>query len=399
MGRIKVIHILTRLVVGGAQDTALATCAFADASRFDQALVVGPQTGLEGNLFAEARELGVRVILIPSVVREVSPLGDAKALGQIIKLLRKERPDIVHTHSSKAGVLGRIAARRARIPKVVHSVHGWSFHDHMTWPIRYGCITAERSMARMTDYFVVENRSDRQKGIDNGIGTADRYVTIRNGVRLERFNKQAVDDANLRRAVHIELGIPDNAVVVGSVIRLTAQKNPIGFVQAAAQVAATCPNVYFVIVGDGPLRDDTERHARELGLGGRLQVTGIRRDVPRLLAGFDVFALASRWEGLPIALLEAMASGVPVVVPRVDGIAEAIRDRTSGLLVTPDDPMDLAAGITLLIEDRKEAGRFGAAARSTVEEFFDSRRMVSQLQELYEGLDAERDNPALPREL
>lgn len=377
---------MTRLVVGGAQETALATCSLADPSKFDHVLVVGAQTGLEGSLFEEATGLGIRVLVVSTLVREVSPVRDAAAVASLIRVLVRERPDIVHTHSSKAGILGRIAARGAGVPEVVHSVHGWSFNDHMPGPVRYVVALAERALAHVTDRFVVENVKDMQRGIAHRIGRPETYVTIRNGIDLKRYPASAAFRESARTSVRAELKIPAEAPVVGTVIRFTTQKNPQSLVRAAAMVLTSQPTCYFIVVGDGPLRSETEAVARDLVIQDRVVFTGVRRDIPWLLAAFDVFALSSRWEGLPRVVLEAMASGVPIVAPRVDGIEEAVQNGISGVLVRPDDPVHLASGILQVISDQHAGIRYRVAARKTVEELFTLRRMTDQLQDLYESL-------------
>lgn len=383
--RTKVIHILTRLAVGGAQEIVLNTCAMADRSRFDQILVVGPQTGAEGQLFDEARRLGVPVIVAPSLVRQPSPRHDLRATVELARILKAHRPEIVHTHSSKAGVLGRVAARWCRTPAVVHSVHGWSFHERSSPLVHWSTVAAERAMARCTDRFVVEADSDLRRGIDLAIGNPDQYRTIRNGVELGAFPHTATDPA-ARASARRALRLDDRALVIGTVIRLVPQKNPQGLVRAAARVVPTHPEARFVIVGDGPLRPDTEALAKRLGIADHVRVTGIRRDVAQLLPAFDVFALSSHWEGLPRVVLEAMATGLAVVAPRVDGMAEAVQDEVSGLLVAPGDPEALAAAILATVDQPGRADAYGRAGRAIIEDRYDVRRMIVELEQLYESL-------------
>lgn len=382
--RITIAHIMTRMAVGGAQESALAVCARADRGRFDQILVVGSEAGPEGELFTEAGKLGVDVEIIPALVRALSPMHDIRATGQLVKSLRRRKPDIVHTHSSKAGILGRVAARLAGVPIVIHSVHGWSFHGHLS-PRRVSAVVAlERLMARFTTCLVVEADSDLRKGSGAKIGAPKKYFKIRNGIDLERFNLGVTHDRGA--GFRSELGIPHDAPLIGTVIRLVPQKNPQGFVRAAGIVLAERPSAHFVLVGDGPLRGETMTLAASLGVDDRIHFTGIRRDVADILPAFQMFVLSSHWEGLPRVVMEAMAFGIPVIAPDVDGMAEAVSDGVTGRLVAPGDPAALARAIVGLIDDPDAATSLGSAGRSLVTQRFDLRRMVTDFEALYERL-------------
>lgn len=377
--RIRVTEVITRLIVGGAQETAILTCARLDPERFEAGLVTGPQTGPEGSLHGWARELDVRLDVEPSLVRELSPVRDLLALFRLWRRFRRECPDVVHTHSSKAGVVGRLAARLAGVPVVVHTVHGWSFHDHMSRRERAVYVRLERLAARWTDRLVLVTERDRAKGSSEGIGRPGQYVTIRSGVDLTPYG--AGDGSGL----HAELGIPAGAPVVGTVARLSPQKDPIGFVEAGAEVLGKRPEAHLVFVGDGPMRGEVERRAAELGVADRLHLAGIRRDVPDVLRAFDVFVAGSLWEGLPRTVIQAMASGVPVVASAVDGIAEAVRDGESGLLVPPGDRRAMAGAVLRILDDEGLATRLADGGRDRAEEFAEGV-MIERLEGLYREL-------------
>lgn len=376
---IRVCEVITRLIVGGAQETAILTCARLDPDAFDASLVTGPQTGPEGSLHGWARELGVVLEVEPSLVRELSLLNELRALFRLWRRFRRERPDVVHTHSSKAGILGRLAARLAGVPAVVHTVHGWSFHEHMPRWERRMYVRLERLAARWTDRFVLVTERDRAKGLSVGIGRPERYSTIRSGVDLAPYR---TGDGSGFRA---ELGIPGRAPVVGTVARLSPQKDPIGFVDAGAEVLEKRPEAHLVFVGDGPMRPEVERRAAELGVADRLHLPGIRRDVPDVVAAFDVFIASSLWEGLPRTVIQAMAAGVPVVASSVDGIAEAVTDGTSGLLVPPGDRRALAEAVLRVLEDTDLAGRLADDGRARAEDFSEGT-MIERLEGLYREL-------------
>jgi glycosyltransferase involved in cell wall biosynthesis len=385
MTRIRVLHVITRLIVGGAQENTMLTAALLDPDRYAVDVVSGPQTGSEGSLISEVRARGIRLTVLPTLVREVNPLKDALALGALVRLIRHGGYDIVHTHSSKAGILGRWAARLAGVPTIVHTVHGWGHHDRQHPLVRRLYILLEQGTQRITDRLIVVSPRNIQKGLADGIATPEKYVTIRSGIELARFQRPA----RPREAVRAELGIPLGAAVVGTVTRLSPQKAPLDFVAAAAQVAAHRQDVHFVIVGDGPLRADVEARVVASGLAERVHLTGLRRDVADLMHSFDVFALTSLWEGLPRVLPQAMAAGLPIVATGVDGNAEAVRDGVNGLLTPPGDPHAMATALLQLLEGPALSERMGQAGQVRAVEF-DVHEMVSDIAALYETLLRER---------
>jgi glycosyltransferase involved in cell wall biosynthesis len=378
MTRARVTHIITRLIVGGAQENTVLTCAHLDRSRYDVSLICGPQTGPEGELHSEARRLGIDPIVEPSLVREINPVQDLLSVARLTAHLQRIKPEVVHTHSSKAGVVGRIAARAAGVPVIIHTVHGWGFHDRTPPPARICYVRLERWLAAHTDALVVVADRDREKGLDERIGTLAQYRTIRSGVNVAAFRQRPVDPWRLRR----ELGIPESARIVGTVGRLSRQKNPLGFVEAATYVRGSGLDVHFVMVGDGPLRDDVLELAKANGLEGRLHLTGIRRDVAAILHSFDVFVLSSLWEGLPRVVPQAMAAGVPVVAWGADGIAEIISSGVNGYCVDVGDTEQLGVRIVEVLKNADLAGRLVEAAGNTVLEY-DVSLMVEQLDALY----------------
>jgi glycosyltransferase involved in cell wall biosynthesis len=381
---IRVCHVITRLIVGGAQETAILSCALVDPTRFESVLIVGPQTGTEGELFTEARDRGVEVVVLQELVREISPLKDIQAYRSLRRRFREMRPDVIHTHSSKAGFLGRLAARGLGA-SVVHTVHGWSFHEHMIGPVRAMWTAVERGAARYCERLVVVTTQDRDKGLAARVGRPEQYVTIRSGLELGPYRSPGVSRTEMRS----ELGIAEAATVVGAVMRLSPQKDPLTFVNAIARVSERVPDVHAVIVGDGPLKDEVLVLAAQLGLEGRLHLTGLRRDVPRLLQAFDVCVLTSLWEGLPRVVLQAMAAGIPVVATAVDGIREVVVDGVSGLLAPPGNAAALADRIATIVSEPLVAGHLREAAFQAVEPF-DVAEMVRELEALYDQLLAGR---------
>jgi glycosyltransferase involved in cell wall biosynthesis len=379
--QVRVLHVITRLIIGGAQENTMLTAALLDPDRYTVEVISGPQTGPEGSLIPEVRARGIQLAILPSLVRQIHPLKDLAALAALARLISQGRYDIVHTHSSKAGILGRWAARLAGVPVIVHTVHGWGHHDRQHPLVRRIYILLERITQRVTDRLIVVSPRNAEMGLADSIAVPEKYVTVRSGIELDRFRVPA----RPREAVRAELGIPQGVVVVGTVTRLSPQKAPLDFVAAAAQVAAQRRDAYFVIVGDGPLRAEVEAQVSALGLAERVRLTGLRRDVPDLLHSFDVFALTSLWEGLPRVLPQAMAAGLPVIATAVDGNVEAVTDGVNGLLVPAGDPAAMASALLRMVDGpalRKEMGRIG----QTMAEEFGALKMVRDIAALYEAL-------------
>jgi glycosyltransferase involved in cell wall biosynthesis len=260
---------------------------------------------------------------------------------------------------------------------VVHTVHGWSLHQHQRRWVRTAAIRAERLAARWCDVLVVLAESDRRKGLDAGIGRPEQYVLIRSGIDLEPFRA-----SRERASVRAELQIADDTALVGTVSRLTAQKDPLTLIRAASIVKKAFDEVRFVFVGDGPLRTSVVQEIDELNLNDVVLLLGARDDVPRLVSAFDVFALSSRWEGLPRVVPEAMAAGVPVVATNVDGTSEIVEDGVTGLLVRDGEPDALASALVRLLRDRAFAERLAAVASQRAGDW-EAAVMVDRLVALY----------------
>lgn len=378
---IRVLHPITRLIIGGAQENTMLTAQLLDKAQWDVVVVSGPQTGSEGSLIEAVRERGIELVLEPTLVREVNPVKDFLALIQLTKLMRGGGYQIVHTHSSKAGILGRWAAKFAGVPVIVHTVHGWGHHERQHPLVRFYYIILEKITLPITDKLIAVTSKDIDKGLRDGIGRAENYTVIRSGIELERFGHPQVARAETRAA----WGIPQDVPLIGSVTRLSPQKAPLDFVRAAAIVARQYPAAWFMMVGDGPLRAEVEALAAEVGIAERLVLTGLRRDVPELMAAFDIFVLSSLWEGLPRVLPQAMATGLPVIVTACDGSAEAVTSGVNGFLVPPGEPQTLAQQVMALLAEPALAQRLGAAGRQRAQEFSD-QGMVTAIANLYQEL-------------
>jgi glycosyltransferase involved in cell wall biosynthesis len=380
MPTLRVVHLITQLELGGAQDNTLYTVERLDRSRFEPVLAAGPG----GLLDARARGLeGVAFHTVGSLARPLRPHRDLAALGALVRLFRRLRPHIVHTHSSKAGVLGRLAAAFAGVPVRLHSVHGFGFHAGGRSPLRAALIAAERLAARLTTHWIVVSRSNLDEGAALGLLDPDRTTLIRSGVDLQRL-RGAAGGARVRR----ELGLAEGQPLVLSVSCLKPQKAPLDLVRAAARVARAVPRAHFALAGDGELRREMESAVSAAGLDGRFHLLGWRDDVPDLLAAADLLLHTALWEGLPRVLPEALAAGVPVVATDVDGAREVIEEGVNGHLCRAGEAEALAERVVSLLGDPDRRRRMGEAGRRSVGEF-DIRDMVRRQEALYVRLAAE----------
>ncbi len=379
---IPILHPITRLIVGGAQENTMYTAVMLNKDRYQVDIVSGPQTGSEGSLIEETRQRGASLIILPELVREINPWKDFLATWKLCRMMKAGQYIIVHTHSSKAGILGRLAARLAGVPIIVHTVHGWSFHDHMNARLRWVYVMMEKLAASISDMMIVVTERDIQKGLNEGIGRPDLYRLIRSAIPLADFDPERVDRTTIRQ----ELGIPLNVPVLGNVGRFSPQKNPLDWVRVAAKVAQAIPACHFLLVGDGPLRGEVERQLKTDGLENHFILTGIRRDIPRMMSAMDVFLLTSLWEGLPRVIPQAMSMGVPVVANRADGTIEAIHQGETGYLSDPGNLDEMTEYCIKLLSEKEYRKEISRKGQIFAKNEFGLKHMISQIEELYENL-------------
>lgn len=374
MSRVKVLHVITMLELGGAQRNTLDTCTLLDRARFEVALACAD----EGELLPEARGLpDVRLFELPSLVREVRPLGDLRAVRALGRIIRDFEPTIVHTHSSKAGIVGRWAAHAQGVPVIVHSIHGYGFGAHQPAPVHAAFLGVERLAARWTTHFIAVSQENLDQGVNLGLFEREQVTLIRSGIDLDAFRQPSGGDR-----VRAELGIPATAPLVVQVSCFKPQKAPERFVALAAALAPRFPEAHFLLVGDGELRVRLEALTQEAGLAGRLHLPGWRRDVPAVLDAATVVTLTSRFEGLPRAVVEALAARRPVVAMSVDGVREVLRDGLNGVAVAPGDVLAMIEHVGGLLADPRRRAELAAHAGDRLEEF-DRATMVRQQEELY----------------
>jgi glycosyltransferase involved in cell wall biosynthesis len=372
--RLRVAQVITRFMAGAGW-VALSGVLALDPEHFEVVFIAGEGHGL----VEKAREAGHEVVLIPNLHSEISPAGDRRALADLRACL--EGFDVVHTHSSKAGALGRLAAHRLEAGRIVHTFHGFPFHPFQSWPRRTAYITIERSVGRFTDVFLAVGPAVAAEAITRRIAPPERVRTIGVGVAKAPNAPGPQERAKARRM----LGVPPGMRVVGTVGRLAYQKAPEVFVRALADLGRR--DVFGVWIGEGPLRAKTERLAGKRGLSGRILFTGERADVAGLLPGLDVFAMASRYEGLPCAIVEAMSASLPVVATAVNSVPDVVVAGETGLLVPPERPDLLGRAIGYLIDHPAEAARLGVTGRDRLGAELSPDALGAVLSEAYRGPD------------
>jgi glycosyltransferase involved in cell wall biosynthesis len=309
--------------------------------------------------------------------RGISPRPQLEALRELTAQLRAGSYDLVHTHGAKCGVLGRLAGRQAGVRAVVHTLHGFPFHEFHSPVTRNALIAIERRLGRITDYFLSDGTFVASEAVRLGIAQPDRIRAL-----ISPIERVPPTTPERRREARRLLGLPQEAPVVGTVARLAEQKAPLDMVDAFA--ALDRPDVYMVWIGGGELRTKTEERIRAKGLEQRFLLVGERDDVPQLLPGLDVFALSSRWEGLPCSALEAMTCGIPVVATAVNSVPEIVISCRTGIVTRAKDPVSLARGLAYMLDNPRDAERMAAAARSQVEEHFEPGRLGEELADAYE---------------
>ncbi|HZD00542.1 MAG TPA: glycosyltransferase [Actinomycetes bacterium] len=376
--RVRVLHVITHLGRGGATDNTLLTVAGLDRSRYQVDLAAGP-----GDLEDKARAAADRLFLLPGLARALGRAADLRAAAALWRLAASY--DIVHTHTAKAGVLGRFAARARKVPAVVHTIHGFPVHPGMSWPTRQALLAVERLAARCSDRVIAVCHANASEALALRIAAPERLTVVVSGVPA------AAVVAGDRARGRAGLGLPQDAPVVGTVTRFMEQKAPLDFVAAARRIVAADPAAHVLVIGDGPLRAEVEHAAAG---EPRIHLLGFRNDVPHLLAATDVVAFSSLWEGLGRALTEAVLAAKPVVATAVNGVPDLVVDGLNGYLVPPRQP-DLLAQRTLAVLGLPDRGAsLGAAGAARIRGRFDVTEMVAGIDALYREALGESSRPA-----
>lgn len=379
---LKVIHVITRLILGGAQENTLFTVeGLARMPEFEVKLISGPAIGPEGDLVRRAVRNGVDLEIMPELRRELHPYYDPAAFIKLCAIYRRERPDIVHTHSSKAGILGRAAARATGVPCVIHTIHGLPFHPYQSKLANAVYILSERIAARWSDGIISVADAMTEKAVAAGVAPPEKFVTIYSGMEVDPF--LAEDGA--REQIRSRFGVAPSEIVIGKIARLFELKGHEYILDAAPVIMERFPNVRLMFVGDGLLRESLQQHAERLGIADRVIFTGLvdPGEIPAMIKAMDMVVHASLREGLARVLPQSLLSAKPVVTFDIDGAGEVVIEGETGFLVQPGSVEGLADAIIRALSDMPRAKAMAEEARRRFADRFRTETMVREIAEYY----------------
>ncbi len=380
--RLKVLHIITRLDKGGSSENTLLTASGLDKGRFDVTLVFGKTKDPDGRVRRALSDNGINYRVVPRLVRQLDPWSDLTAFLRLYAIIKRGDFDIVHTHTSKAGILGRWAAKLAGVKVIIHTPHGHIFYGYFG-PVRNRLfIMLERFTAHITDRIITLTQRGKDEHVKFGISKADKFVSIYSGVELEKFINSNYDPAQARES----LGIPPNGPVIGTITRLEPVKGNMYFIEAIPQVIKIFPDLKVIITGDGAQKRAMENKIKELSLSRNVILRGATNDAPGALSALDIFVLPSLNEGMGRCLLEAMALSKPIIATDVGGVSEIVENGVNGILVPPKDPDALAQAIISLLGNKARADGMGKSGKGKLNRFFSAQAMVEKIEALYEEL-------------
>lgn len=378
--KLKICHVITRMIVGGAQENTLLTVKGLAARGHEVTLITGPSEGPEGELLRNYRNTDFELLINSHLVRELNPYHDLLAYISLLKLFKKRKFDVVHTHSSKAGVIGRAAATAAGVPFVTHTIHGQAFHRYEKPWKNFIYKNAERWAARKCHKIYAVSQAMIDQCVEAGIDQALKYKIVYSGMNLEPF-LNAVPDKELKG----QLGIRPAFNVIGVIARIFPLKGYEFLIPVAKKITELYPEAHFLIVGDGILRKELQEEIKERGLSKRFSFAGLvpPEEIPRYTAIMDILVHLSLREGLPRAVVQALASGKPAIGFKLDGTPEVIEDGKTGFIVAPRDVSGIVNALSILFEHPELAKTMGKNGRALVADKFDWRKMVDVLEMEY----------------
>jgi len=377
MRKVKILHIQVLPIMSGVQKAMLDILERLDRNKYDITILCNS----EGELTQAADRLNFHHIILPELKREIHPFYDMLALIKLIKIIRRNRFQLVHTHSSKSGFIGRFAARAAGVPCIVHTVQGFAFHEFSSRVSVLVIGFLERIASLVTDEIIFVNHHDRVVAAQLKLAPRDKMVTIHNGIDLTVINPGDPSGDSRRPAAS-----DSNGAVVGMVARLWEQKAPQDFIRSIPVVLRELPDAKFMVIGDGHLRPQLEQLTAQLRIADNVRFLGWRKDVRDLLKQLDVFVLPSLWEGLPVSILEAMASGKPVVASDIKGNNELVVHGETGFLVPPGQPDKIGESVLKLLKNRTLAQKMGLKGYRRVKEKFDINDTIGKINREYDTL-------------
>jgi glycosyltransferase involved in cell wall biosynthesis len=381
----RIMHIITRMIVGGAQENTLYNCMDLIRQHGDEVkLVTGPSLGAEGALLDQTETVGLHIELEPSLVRAIHPMHDIRANAAITQAIKKWKPDVVHTHSAKAGLIGRSAAWSQRVPCVVHTVHGAPFHAFQNRVSYWFFVRCEKWAARRCHRMISVADAMTELMVNAKVAPRDKFVTIYSGMNVEPF----LHSNQWRQSMRDKLGFQTEDVVVGKIARLYRLKGHEYVIQAAKSICKRNPRLKFLFVGDGLLRSQLEAEIAAAGLRDRFVFAGLvpPEQVPSYVAAMDVLVHASLREGLARALPQALIAGKPAISFDIDGAKEVVLNGRTGYLIAPKDVSGLAHAIDILAQKDSLRVEMGATGQSLFTDRFRHESMTDRIREQYQSI-------------
>ena len=380
----RVCHVITKPELGGAQLSTLNILSSLPRDKYDIFVI----TSSKGTLSPEFRDLKrAKSFLLPSLTRPINPILDILAFIHIYAIYSCNNFDIVHTHSSKAGMIGRWAAWLAGVPVIIHTVHGWPFYEGQSWALKGFYIFLERITAKLTTRIIGVSKKDIETGLKHKIAPKQKFVFIKYGIPLSKFRRLTPSSCPLpkgeKERMRTQLGITNNDPIVGMISCLKPQKAPMDYIKACIKIYEKVPNVNFLLVGDGVLKARCKRALIATDLNGRFIFTGWRMDVSQILDILDVVVLTSRWEGMPISVIEALCKGCLVVATNVGGTPELVKDGITGYITRPGSYEEVAMKVLKILEDPNSFSKMKREASLSIDDSFDVNRMISEIDSLY----------------
>jgi glycosyltransferase involved in cell wall biosynthesis len=376
---VRIVHVITRLIIGGAQENTLLSCEGQHDRGHEVTLVTGPPIGPEGSLMRRATRYGYRVIIVDEMLRAIRPVRDVQTYRRLTKLLRELEPDVAHTHSSKAGIIGRWAAKAADVPAVVHTIHGLAFTASTSAAVNRVYRILERRTAPITTKIVCVADAMAGQSLAANIGRPEQYVTVYSGMETAAYLDPPVQRDEMRR----RLGFSDEHVVVGTIARLFDLKGHEDLI--SPELCVKHSNLRFLWVGDGSLRGALEKRIADAGLRDRFVLPGLvpPSEIPQLAGAMDVLVHPSRREGLARAIVQGQLAGAPAVAYDIDGNREGLVDGKTGFIVPPFDVSALLGRVSELVADADRRKQMGAVGRAFALGRFDAKVMVDGLERVY----------------
>ncbi len=381
MAKTKIAHIITKLELGGAQKTTLLLLKYINKQDYEAHLITSSGSLLINDALSMP---DIRVFLEPALIGEINPFKDIISFWRILKYLKREKISLIHTHSSKAGIIGRWAGRFAGVRFIFHTVHGWPFHIETNILVRFFYILLEKITSWITTRLIMVSDTDLKAGLKHVNKNRAKYVRISYGIESREFFNTYHIKKNKDTRLVSSLNIREDACVVGVICCFKPQKAPLDFVKVAKAVIDKGADVQFLSIGDGILKPAAEKMSLELGLNGNIKFLGWRKDIPALLSVVDILLLTSRWEGMPVVFFEAMASGVPIVATDVGGASEVVKDGISGFLEKTGACEKLAEDVLLLAGNPEKRQTFSKGARENFRDEFDIAYMTTRIENVYE---------------